>query len=89
MIGMGAQEEAVGRHYDEVILAYEMERLPVHCPVEYAITARYLLRWPRRRGNRSCGRMRRTTRTHSAPGADWEAATTALCPNTPRVTGLH
>jgi ubiquinone/menaquinone biosynthesis C-methylase UbiE len=42
---MTAQEQAVGRHYDENILAFETERLPQHSPVEYAITLRFLERF--------------------------------------------
>jgi S-adenosylmethionine-dependent methyltransferase len=41
---LSAQEQAVGRHYDEVILQYEQERLPLHGGVEFGVTARYLRR---------------------------------------------
>ena len=45
MDNLTMQEQAVGRHYDENILAFETERLPKHNPVEYAITLRYLGRY--------------------------------------------
>ena len=42
---LSAQEAGVGRHYDEAILIYEIDRLPTHSPVEFAVTCRYLRRY--------------------------------------------
>lgn len=42
---MNPEEQAVGRHYDENILNYELERLERHCPVEFGLTLRALARW--------------------------------------------
>jgi SAM-dependent methyltransferase len=45
MSELSGEEALVGRHYDETIFAFEAERLVRHCPVEYAITSRYLRRY--------------------------------------------
>ena len=42
---MNSEESAVGKHYDDNILAYELDRLERHCPVEFALTLRALARW--------------------------------------------
>ena len=39
---MKDEERAVGRHYDQNVLAYEQDRLELHCPVEFALTLRAL-----------------------------------------------
>jgi SAM-dependent methyltransferase len=38
-------EATVGRHYDQTVFDYESARLTQECPVEYAITSRYLQRY--------------------------------------------
>src|SRR5918912_1556529 len=38
------REQAVAKHYNEGIFDYEAARLPVHQPVEFAMTSRYLQR---------------------------------------------
>jgi len=45
MSGMNKQHEIVGRYYDTSIFDYESVRLTKYCPVEFAITSRYLQRW--------------------------------------------
>jgi len=42
---MSPEETAIGRYYDENILAYELERLERHSPVEFLMTLRALSRW--------------------------------------------
>ncbi len=42
---MKDEERAVGRHYDEKVLAYELERLERHNPVEFGLTLRALSRF--------------------------------------------
>ena len=42
---MKDEERAVGRHYDEKVLAYELERLERHCPAEFGLTLRALSRF--------------------------------------------
>jgi S-adenosylmethionine-dependent methyltransferase len=42
---MKDEEIAVGRHYDQNVLAYEHDRLELHCPVEFAMTLRALSRF--------------------------------------------
>jgi S-adenosylmethionine-dependent methyltransferase len=42
---MNTEESAVGRHYDDNIFEYEMERLERHSPVEFGLTLRALSRW--------------------------------------------
>jgi SAM-dependent methyltransferase len=42
--------ELVAQHYDETILAYELDRLERHAPVEFGITLRALERWVEGRG---------------------------------------
>ena len=42
---MKDEERAVGRHYDQNVLAYEQDRLELHCPVEFALTLRALSRF--------------------------------------------
>jgi ubiquinone/menaquinone biosynthesis C-methylase UbiE len=44
MTELSEHEAAIGRHYDEVVLDYELKRLSTECLVEYAITTRYLAR---------------------------------------------
>jgi SAM-dependent methyltransferase len=36
------EEEYLAKHYDETTFSFESERLEKYCPVEYAITCRYL-----------------------------------------------
>lgn len=38
-------EQNVAEHYDNAAFQFELERLEKHCPVEYAITCRYLDRY--------------------------------------------
>jgi ubiquinone/menaquinone biosynthesis C-methylase UbiE len=48
---MNPEEKAVGHHYDEGILTYELERLEKHSRVEFLLTLRALARWvPSTRG---------------------------------------
>lgn len=42
---MNSEEKAVGRHYDENVLEYELERLERHSPVEFGLTLRALSRF--------------------------------------------
>jgi len=42
---MNDEEKAVGLHYDENILDYELERLEQHCPVEFGLTLKALSHW--------------------------------------------
>lgn len=42
---LSAREHAIALHYDDAIFDYEMERLTVHHPVEFALTTRYLRRY--------------------------------------------
>ena len=42
---MNDEERAVGRHYDQNVLAYEQDRLELYCPVEFALTLRALSRF--------------------------------------------
>jgi ubiquinone/menaquinone biosynthesis C-methylase UbiE len=42
---MNSEEFAVGRHYNDNIFDYELERLDRHSPVEFGITLRALSRW--------------------------------------------
>jgi SAM-dependent methyltransferase len=42
---MDSEEEATGQHYDERILAYELERLERHSPVEFFLTLRAMSHW--------------------------------------------
>src|SRR5579884_540933 len=44
-LSMTLNENIIGRHYDTVAFQFELERLEKHCPVEYAITCRYLERY--------------------------------------------
>jgi len=42
---MNREERAVGRHYDDNVFEYELERLERHSPVEFGLTIRALSRW--------------------------------------------
>src|SRR4030095_355826 len=42
---MKSEESAGGRHYDDNIFDYELERLERHCPVEFGLTLRALSHW--------------------------------------------
>jgi SAM-dependent methyltransferase len=45
LVGLSRDEDRVARHYDDVIFVDELQRLPRECPVEFAVTLRYLQRW--------------------------------------------
>jgi ubiquinone/menaquinone biosynthesis C-methylase UbiE len=42
---LNSEQEYTARHYDGNIFPFEAERLEQHCPVEFAITCRYLRRY--------------------------------------------
>jgi ubiquinone/menaquinone biosynthesis C-methylase UbiE len=42
---LSSEQEYTGRHYDGSSFTFESERLEKHCPVEFAITCRYLKRY--------------------------------------------